>query len=262
MHILFIGDIVAKPGRDLVKKLLPNLRKKEKIDFVIANAENLAHGRGVTAETLDEMLQSGVDFFTSGNHVFHQKDYERILNDESFRILRPANYPDDIPGKGFAKIELADFTLLLVNLSGAAFIKGPVSDPFRKADEILAQYQAEKNLITIIDFHAEITSEKKALGFYLDGRVSAVLGTHTHVGTVDAAILPKGTAYVSDIGMTGSFDSVLGVAKEIIIENQMYPFPQRFDWEKEGRKVFNSVILDFDQKGKVKSIKRLDTLED
>lgn len=261
MKILFIGDIVAKPGRELVKKLLPDLRQKEKIDFVIANAENIAHGRGVTAETLDEILQSGVDFFTSGNHVFHQKDFAKILSDESFRILRPANYPNDIPGKGFAKIDLADFTLLLINLSGSVFIKGPVFDPFRKADEILAQYQTEKNLITIIDFHAEITSEKKALGFYLDSRVSAVLGTHTHVGTVDATVLPKGTAYVTDVGMTGSFDSVLGVAKEIIIENQMYPYPQRFDWEKEGRKIFNSVMLDFDKNGKAKKIKRLDILE-
>lgn len=261
MKVLFIGDIVAKPGRELVKKLLPNLRKSKKIDFVIANVENLAHGRGVTPETLDEMLQSGVDFFTSGNHVFHQKDFARILSDESFRILRPANYPSDIPGKGFAKIDLSGFTLLLVNLSGATFIKGPVSDPFRKADEILSQYQAEKNLITIIDFHAEITSEKKALGFYLDGRVAAVLGTHTHVGTVDVGLLPKGTAYVSDVGMTGSFDSVLGVAKEIIVENQMYPYPQRFEWEKEGRKIFNSVVLDFDKNGKAKKIKRLDILE-
>lgn len=261
MKILFIGDIVAKPGRQLVQKLLPGIRKKERIDFALANAENLAHGRGVTKETLDEMLGSGVDYFTSGNHVFHQENFAEILNDESFRILRPANYPSDLPGRGFTKLDLNGINLLLVNLSGNTLIKGPLSDPFRKADEILDQFLTEKQLVTIIDFHAELTSEKRAFGFYLDGRVSAVLGTHTHVGTIDSQILPQNTAYITDVGMTGSYDSVLGVEKEIIIENQMNPFPQRFEWEKEGRKIFNSVVLDFDKNGRAKKIKRLDILE-
>lgn len=261
MKVLFLGDIVAKLGRQTVEKILPDLKRREKIDLCFANGENLAGGRGVTEGTLDEMMTAGIDYFTSGNHVFYQNDFERILSEESFRILRPANYLSNVPGRGYTKINFKKFTILLINLSGTSFMKGPLTDPFKTADEILEKFKDEKSrLVTIVDFHAETTSEKQALGFYLDGRVEAVLGTHTHVGTIDLNLLPKKTLFVSDIGMIGSKDSVLGVEKDIIINQQMFPYPQRFIWEEKGQAVFNSVLFEVGTNGGVKKSKRIDLL--
>lgn len=255
MNILFLGDIVGSLGRQTVAQLLPKLKQQLDLNLVLANAENLAGGRGVTADTIDELLQIGVDYLTSGNHVFQLNDTEKILAEESMRILRPANYPEDIPGRGW--VELEEANLILINLIGRTFMSSPASDPFRKADQILDQLKDTSKPI-VVDFHAEATSEKQALGFYLDGRVSAVIGTHTHVPSADARILPRGTGFVTDAGMVGAKNSVLGVAPETIIAKLKFPQPQRFKWVKKGPAVLQSILVNFDEKGQTTKISRQD----
>jgi len=254
MKILFIGDIVARPGRNYTVEVLPKLIREHEIDFTIANAENIAHGRGATRGTLEELMGAGVDFFTSGDHIFWQKGFEEEI--ESFPIIRPANFPNELPGEGHKLVDAGKFGhILIMNLMGrVSFSNQLVDDPFRKADEILDIYKDEDIAYTILDFHAEATSEKAALGFYLDGRVNAVLGTHTHVPTCDQRVLPKGTLFITDIGMTGIVDSVLGVEKDIIIEQFLSGMNQRFEWENTGTKAFRSVLLDTQRN----SIERID----
>jgi 2',3'-cyclic-nucleotide 2'-phosphodiesterase len=250
MKILFIGDIVAKPGREVVSQLLPKIIKENKIDFVVANAENLAHGRGATVETINEMKNCGVDFFTGGDHLFWHKDFED--NVDNLPIVRPANYPASTPGVGYSLLELKKKQkILIINLMGRTSFSGTMSlldDPFRKADEILEKFKDDKPSVILVDFHAEATSEKAAMGFYLDGRVTAVLGTHTHIPTCDQRILPQGTMFVTDVGMTGCIDSVLGVKKDIIINLYLTATNQKFEWEEYGKTAFRGVILDTDAK--------------
>jgi metallophosphoesterase (TIGR00282 family) len=246
MRILFIGDIVAKPGRTAVKEVLPKLRNEEKIDFVVANAENLAHGRGATLDTIREMQQYGVDYFTGGDHLFWHKDFEDEM--ENLPVIRPANFPDPTPGEGYALVEHTNGEkILLINVMGRTGLGGLnvlLEDPFRTTDHILEKFRDEKIDHILIDFHGDTTSEKAAFGFYFDGRVTATLGTHTHVPTCDERILPKGTMFISDIGMTGSIDSILGVKTEIIINQFLSARHQKFEWEDTGQKAFRSVILD------------------
>lgn len=256
MKILFIGDIVARPGREMVKELLPGFIKDKKIDLVLANAENMAHGRGATRGTIEEMMGVGVDYFTSGDHIFWQKGFEDEI--DSLPVIRPANFPPGHAGKGHVVIDTGKHgKVLLINLLGRVFLNERVDDPFRTADEILLQYKDEDIAYTIVDFHAECSSEKYALGFYLDGRVDAVVGTHTHVPTCDQMMLPKKTLYLSDIGMTGIVDSVLGVEKDIIIKYYLSGLNQRFEWENAGRKAFRGVLLDTQKN----SIERLDKMQ-
>jgi metallophosphoesterase (TIGR00282 family) len=263
MRILFIGDIVARPGRKAVSEILPSLIKEEKIDLVIANIENLSHGKGATPEAIDEIRGCGVDIMTSGNHIWFREEVYSLLGSDP-TLVRPANYPSDIPGFGFtvAKVGKKD-KVLVINLIGRQWISEPIEDPFRVVEEILQeQHSKEKFAATIVDFHAEATSEKAAMGWYLDGRVTAVIGTHTHVATADNWIMPKGTAFTTDVGMTGAQNSVLGVEPEIIIKVHKYPYPQRFDWVETGPKIFSSVLVEVGPKGLAKSIRRVDrTLE-
>src|SRR3990172_7065216 len=203
MLILAIGDIVGSPGRRAASKLVPSLRQEYGIDFVIANAENAAGGFGVTPETAQELFDAGVDVLTSGNHIWAQKEIFPYLDSE-MPLLRPLNYPPGVPGRGFINKD----GVMVVNLIGRTFI-GSFDCPFQTMDKFLAELKPKPPII-IVDFHAEATSEKTAMGRYLDGRVSAVLGTHTHVGTIDTQLLPKGTAYVTDIGMAGPADSIIG----------------------------------------------------
>jgi len=253
MKILIIGDIVGGPGRDAVAKVLPDILRSDTIDFVIANAENIAHGRGVTESTLKQMQDAGVDYFTSGDHLFWQKGSLDII--ESLPVIRPANYPKAVPGEGYKIFDLGKKgKILLINLMGRTFLNERLDDPFSVADMILEKYKDEKSLLTLVDFHAEATSEKYALGFYLDGRVTSVTGTHTHVPTCDNRALPKGTLFVADVGMSGNVDSVLGVKKEIIIDMYTTALNQKFEWEESGRKAFNSVLIDTEEI----SIKRID----
>ena len=252
MRILMIGDVVGKPGRRAVKQLLPSLRLEHGIDFVIANGENIAGGFGLTLDTANELLDSGVDILTSGNHIWDQKEIIPYL-DEGLPLIRPANYPD-APGRG----SLTYSNVMVINLMGRVFM--PALDcPFRTADWILEEAAAsERPPVIIVDFHAEATSEKQAMGWYLDGRVSAVLGTHTHVGTVDGRVLPKGTAYISDVGMTGPLDSVIGSEIGVVLERFLTGMPQRLPVAN-GPVLLNSVLMDIDQdSGKALAIERLD----
>lgn len=253
MKILFIGDIVAAPGREIVKKVLPEIKKKHSVDLVLANAENITHGRGATEEVIWDMNSCGIDYFTGGDHIFWHKGFDEVI--DALPVIRPANYPGNVPGEGHTLIDLGkQGTVLLVNLMGRTFLNERLDNPFTVADEILEIYKNSNITATIVDFHAEATSEKYALGSYLDGRVDAVLGTHTHVPTCDNMVLPHGTMFISDVGMTGIVDAVLGVKKDIIIDLYLTARNQKFEWEDTGRKAFRSVILDMGNK----TIERID----
>lgn len=246
IKILFIGDIVGRPGRNTVKHFLSKIKEENEIDLTLANAENMAAGKGVTFEKYKEMLDAGIDYFTSGNHIWNNRDIIPYMKDKSVKILRPANYPDDPPGLGYANISVAGQEITLINLIGRVFMNGLYSDPFAIAKDII---DSNPNTIKIVDFHAEATSEKMALGFYLDGKVSAVLGTHTHVQTADEKVLEKGTAFISDVGMCGPTDSVLGVEKEIIIQGFLTGMPQSHKVAV-GDSIFNACVIEIDTETK------------
>lgn len=250
MNILAIGDIVGSPGRRAVIKLIPELQQEYAVDFVIANAENAAGGFGVTPDTAQELLDVGVDVLTSGNHIWAQKDIFPYLDSE-MPILRPLNYPPGVPGRGF----LARNGVLVVNLIGRTFI-GNFDCPFRAMDRLLEEVKARPPVI-FVDFHAEATSEKVAMGRYLDGRVSAILGTHTHVGTIDTRILPRGSAYVTDIGMVGPIDSIIGDDPEPVMQRFLTCMPKRLTVGT-GRTMLNAVVVSVDEKtGNASKIERI-----
>ena len=252
MRILMIGDVIGKPGRSAVEALVPGLRKEYDIDLVIANGENSAGGIGLTPETADELLKSEVDIITSGNHIWAHKAMVAAI-DSYPQVLRPLNYPKSVAGKGYAVIK----NTLVVNLIGRIFI-GTLDCPFRAIDSLLEELGADRPVMSVIDFHAEATSEKVALGWYLNGRISAVVGTHTHVGTIDARLLPKGTAYVTDIGMVGPEQSVIGDDIDSVIDRFLTQMPHRISVGK-GKVFFNSVLIEIDEAtGKATSIKRID----
>ena len=252
MRILMIGDVIGKPGRRAVQSIVPSLRQEHGIDLVIANGENTAGGFGLTMETAYELLDNGVDVLTSGNHIWDQKEIIPYL-EEGLPLVRPANYPD-APGRG----TLIHNDVMVVNLMGRVFMP-PLDCPFRAADKILEDARTpEAPSVIIVDFHAEATSEKQAMGWYLDGRVSAVVGTHTHVGTVDKRILPQGTAYITDVGMTGPLDSVIGSEIGQVMDRFLTGLPQRLTVAS-GPVMMNSVLIDVDKEsGKASAIERLD----
>jgi len=250
MLILAIGDIIGKPGRQAVQELLPGLRQQYGLDMVIANSENIAGGVGTTSATARELLDAGVDVLTSGNHIWAHKEIIPYL-DGKLPILRPLNYPPGLPGKGF----IFKNQVTVVNLIGRTFMSN-FDCPFRAIDKLLAELKP-KSPVIIIDFHAEATSEKVAMGWYLDGRVSAVLGTHTHVGTIDTRLLPQGTAYVTDIGMTGPIDSVIGDDIDAVIQRFLTIIPNRLPVGK-GKTAFNAILVKVDESsGKAISIDRI-----
>jgi len=255
MKIIFFGDIVGKSGREAVAKILPQWKKKYQPDLVLANGENLSHGKGLTKKSLEEILKAGVDLVTSGNHVWQNKEAQELLNNKEIPLLRPANYPVSVPGQGYRVIEIRTKKVLVINLIGRVFMRDQYDDPFKKADEILDEAEEKLDAI-IVDWHAEATSEKKALGWYLDGRVSAVLGTHTHIPTADECILPGGTGYISDVGMVGPKDSVLGMDKQLVIKRFLTQMPQKFE-PAEGAVEVDAIFLEIDNKSKTKKIERL-----
>ncbi|MEX1061813.1 MAG: TIGR00282 family metallophosphoesterase [Patescibacteria group bacterium] len=272
MKFLFLGDVVGKLGRQAVTSHLPQIRKKEKIDFSAVNGENLTHGRGASLKHLRELKEAGVDFFTSGDHVFYLDPHEPF-SDPNIDIIRPANLPQGTPGKGYKVFSFNGKKIAIINLLGLTFLgdklredkrnenwlKGEVGNPFGVGEEIVAKLkEKEKPDLIFVDFHCEATSEKRALGLFLDGQVTAVLGSHTHVPTADAQILPQGTAYVSDIGMTGSRDSVLGVEAEIIISRLKEGKVAPFAWVEKGPTVLGAVMVETDKANKVKRIERKD----
>ena len=246
-----IGDVVGQPGRRAVGALVPELRRELGLDFVIANGENAAAGRGLTAATAHELLNAGVDVITSGNHIFAQKDIIPYL-DGSLPVLRPANYPPGAPGRGM--VTVGGVTVL--NLIGRTFL-GAYDDPFRAADALLEAAPAGGPLV--VDFHAEATSEKVAMGWYLDGRVTAVLGTHTHVPTADLRVLPGGTAYVTDVGMVGAARSVIGNEVQASLRRFLTGMPERLSVAEAGPVLLNAVLVETDGAGpRARSIIRVD----
>ncbi len=250
MLVLAVGDIIGRPSRQAISRLLPGLREQYGLDLVMANAENTAGGLGLTPTTARELLDAGVDVLTSGNHIWAQKEIIPYLDGE-MPILRPLNYPLGVPGKGY----ITKGQAMVVNLIGRTFM-GNFDCPFRAMDKLLAEVR-DKPPVIIVDFHAEATSEKMAMGRYLDGRVSAVLGTHTHVGTIDVQLLPQGTAYVTDIGMTGPMDSIIGDDPEAVLQRFLTAIPYRLSVGR-GKVMFNAVLVRVDDKsGKATSIERI-----
>ncbi len=246
MKVLFIGDVVGKIGRRGVAAALPQMRAEYQPDIVIANAENSAHGSGITARTLEDLKNAGVDFFTSGNHAMSKAEAELLFNAPDPLMIRPANYPEPFPGVGFKVVPVKGQNLLVINLIGRVFMKQPATDPFAKFDEIMRHVDLSTIHGVVVDFHGEATSEKVAFGWYADGRASAVWGTHTHVGTADAIIRPKGTAYLTDVGMAGAIDSVIGDTKEPIIQAFLQGTNPRIDVPESGDVIVNAFLIDID----------------
>ncbi|MCE2405404.1 MAG: TIGR00282 family metallophosphoesterase [Dehalococcoidia bacterium] len=254
MRILLIGDVIGKPGRRAVRTLVPGLRQEMGIDLVIANGENTAGGFGITPGTAQELLDSDVDVITSGNHIWKQKEIVPYIEEE-WPLIRPANYPEGAPGRGHIRIG----DTLVLNLMGRVFMN-TLDCPFRTADRLLKEQAGGPNAprAVIVDFHGEATSEKQAMGWYLDGRVSAVVGTHTHVPTADARILPNGTAFVTDLGMAGPRDSVIGCEPEGVLRGFLTQMPRKLTVAT-GPVVLNSVLIDVDEeRGVATGIQRVD----
>ncbi|MBE3587144.1 MAG: TIGR00282 family metallophosphoesterase [Thermoanaerobacteraceae bacterium] len=259
MRILMIGDVVGRPGRRAVKENMPGLIRELAVDFVVANGENAAGGNGITREVARELWASGIDVLTMGNHVWDNKEIYTFIDQER-RILRPANYPGGVPGRGMGVYESRNrLKVAVINLSGRVFLS-ELDCPFRRADELLSELNGITPLI-LVDFHGEATSEKMAMGWYLDGRVSAVCGTHTHVQTADERILPGGTAYITDVGMTGPRDSVIGVKKEMVLDKFLTHLPRRFEVAP-GPYQFNAVLIDVNEEtGQAREVRRIQNYE-
>ena len=256
MKVLFLGDVVGKPGRRSVRELMPRLVGRHEIDLTVVNCENSAGGAGVTPESAEELLSCQVQLLTSGNHIWDKKEIIPYLEQNRGPLLRPANYPPGTPGRGSAIIQTPDGRKLgVLNLEGRVFMKD-LDDPFRKADEEIKKLAAETRCI-LVDMHCEATSEKNAMGCYLDGRVSAVVGTHTHVQTADERILPGGTAFITDVGMCGPLDSVIGVKKELALQRFLTQRPSPFETAK-NLTYLQGAVIDIDEAtGKARSIERV-----
>ncbi len=251
MRVLFIGDVVGGPGRRGLRAAMPGLRERYAPDMTIVNGENSAGGMGITEKTAKALFDAGADAITSGNHVYRHREVYDFLN-RSDRVVRPANYPYANPGRGYTVLEVAGRRVGVINLSGEIGLTVARS-PFHEADSILEKIECD---FAIVDFHAEVTSEKVAMGWHLDGRVAAVLGTHTHVPTADARVLPQGTAFISDVGMTGSRTSVLGVKPELILERLITQMPVKFETAEEDVWVMGAVV-DVNDAGLADSIEQV-----
>lgn len=255
MKILAIGDVFGKSGCDFLLKKLPTLKKEHAIDLVIANGENSAEGNGILPSSAETLFAAGVDVITGGNHTLRRKEIFNMLEENEF-LLRPANLPSSIPGKGITYVDLGYTIVAVINILGVVYLES-LSCPFETADKLINEAKQNGAKIIVVDFHAEATSEKRALGFYLDGKVSCIFGTHTHVQTSDEQILPNNTGYITDIGMTGVIDSVLGVEKSIIIQKMKDKLPVKF-YGATGDCELNGCIFDVDKStGFTKSVQRI-----
>jgi len=258
MRVLMVGDVVGKPGRMLLQEQIPLLKSQYKADFIIVNGENSAAGIGITPDIAQSMLRSPIDVVTLGNHAWGKRDIYPFLDEEA-RLLRPANYPPGAPGQGYGVFPCAAGSVGVVALQGRVFME-PVDDPFRAIDSILEEL-VRKTKVVFIDFHAEATSEKMAFGWYVDGRASAVVGTHTHIQTADERILPGGTAYLTDVGMTGPVDSVIGMRCDIVLPKFTSGLPARFEVA-DGEAQLCGVLVDIDvATGRATSIQRIQVPE-
>lgn len=257
IKILFLGDVFGQPGRTAIKTLLPELKGQHQPDLVIANCENAANGRGISKRLVPELLDSGIDFMTSGNHIFHVEDIYPYLNDPHSKILRPYNVSKNAPGRGVAVVETKSGVRVgVINILGNVFMDLRVDLPFDAVDRAIMELKGEADIL-VVDMHAETTSEKRAMGWFLDGRVQMVVGTHTHVQTADEEILPEGTAYITDLGMCGPHRSVIGMDKDIVLHKFRTGLPKKFEVGTEDSRVCGVVCeIDVDQK-KAVSIKRI-----
>lgn len=257
MKFLFVGDIVGKPGRNAVHHFVRALREKHGLDFCIGNSENVSNGAGITGETAEDLLAAGLDLLTSGNHTWNRREINGYLAKPEVRQLRPANYPGDAPGRGHAVLTTpAGVKLGVINLEGRVFMK-PLEDPFRTADRLIAELREAGVRCIFVDMHCEATSEKNAMGHYLDGRVSAVLGSHTHIQTADERVLPGGTAFITDVGMCGPWDSVIGLRKESAIERFLTQRHAPFEVAQGDARLQGAMVEIDDQTGRARSIVRV-----
>ncbi|MEN0666240.1 TIGR00282 family metallophosphoesterase [Caldifermentibacillus hisashii] len=255
MKILFIGDVVGEPGRKTVAEYLPKLKVKYHPTFTIVNGENAAAGKGITEKIYRQFLELGVQIITMGNHTWDNKDIFEFIDHAKY-LIRPANFPENNPGKGIVYVKINSFELAVINLQGRTFLP-PIDCPFQKAEQLVNEAKKRTPYI-FVDFHAEATSEKQAMGWFLDGRVSAVVGTHTHVQTADNRVLPRGTAFITDVGMTGIYDSILGVNKETVLRKFLTNLPSRFEVPKHGRTQLCGIVVEINDKtGLAKNIERI-----
>ncbi len=254
MKVLCIGDIIGRTGRNAVRHFLPEVIKKYNVEVVIANGENAASGAGITKKVYNQLIDMGIDVLTSGNHIWDKKEVLEFI-DKVPNLLKPANYPPSTPGKGYITFEKNDKKITVINLMGRVFIGIPLDCPFRKFDEIYEQVKDDSDHI-IVDFHGEATSEKQAFGFYVDGRADIVFGTHSHVQTSDERFLEKGTAFITDVGLSGTLDSVIGVRKDEVIQKFLTGMPARYEVAK-GDLAFQALFVDIENK-KIERIKLIE----
>lgn len=255
MKILFIGDVAGSPGRDMVKEYLPKLKEKYHPTVTIINGENAAAGKGITEPIYKQFLEWGAQVITMGNHTWDKKEIYDFIDDAPY-LIRPANFPENNPGKGIVYLNINGIQVAVINLQGRTFLPA-IDDPFQKIDELIEEAKQKTNII-FVDFHGEATSEKQAFSWYVDGRVSAVVGTHTHTQTADERILPEGTAHITDVGMTGPYDGILGMEREAVLKRFLTSMPVRFEITKEGRTQLNGVLVTIDtDTGKAEKIQRI-----
>ena len=260
MRVLFIGDVVGSMGREMITEYLPRLKKKFRPQVTIVNGENAAAGRGITEKIYKKFLQDGVDVVTMGNHTWDNRDIFEFI-DHAKKMVRPANFPEGTPGQGIVFVKVNQLELAVINMQARSFMVD-LDDPFRKINELIEEAR-KRTPIIFVDFHGETTSEKQAMGWFLDGKVSAVVGTHTHVQTNDARILPQGTAYLTDVGMTGPYDGILGMRREPVIEKFLTALPKRFEVVENGRGILSGCLLEIDDvTGKAKTIELIQINED
>ena len=260
MRVLFIGDVVGSMGREMITEYLPRLKKKFRPQVTIVNGENAAAGRGITEKIYKKFLQDGVDVVTMGNHTWDNRDIFEFI-DQAKKMVRPANFPEGTPGQGIVFVKVNQLELAVINMQARSFMVD-LDDPFRKINELIEEAR-KRTPIIFVDFHGETTSEKQAMGWFLDGKVSAVVGTHTHVQTNDARILPQGTAYLTDVGMTGPYDGILGMRREPVIEKFLTALPKRCEVVENGRGILSGCLLEIDDvTGKAKTIELIQINED
>lgn len=261
MNILYVGDIMGEPGIRVVERLLPTLRREEQVDVVIAQAENVTNGRGITPDDFLRLQAAGIDFCTGGNWTLYRDEIIEMLDDPDEPIIRPANYPEGTPGLGYKVIATPAGRVLVVSLLGHIVGKDadkPVDNPLHVIDHILHEEKDTRRIATVVNFHGDFSSEKRMIGYYLDGRVTAVIGDHWHVPTADAGILPKGTAHQTDVGMCGSLDSSLGVKLDVTLRRWQTGQPSRNELETEGRMQFNALLVSVDeQSGLAKAVRAI-----
>lgn len=246
MKFLIFGDVVGTLGRKVITQELPKLREEHDIDAVIVNIENMAHGRGISPDTMEEALAWDAFAFTTGDHAWDNAPGIDILSDPKVPIVRPANYPAPVPGRGYVVLQAGAFEVAVINLQGQVMFKNHPDNPFHALDEILKQPDVARSAIKLVDFHAEATSEKRGFGWYADGRISALWGTHTHVPTADAQILPKGTGYISDVGMNGAYESIIGMDPKVPVKQFLNQLRGKMEPPETGSMELNAVMLDID----------------